>query len=89
MTQAVRARGSVRVALAAGAACVWAQLTLPRAAAQSDGARAASSSPAPHVDSAHVRTRVSMRRVNFYVDTAVVLHIRHLDGTMRSKNGGP
>jgi hypothetical protein len=30
-----------------------------------------------------------MRRVNFYVDTAVVLHIHHLDGTMRSKKGGP
>ncbi len=30
-----------------------------------------------------------MRHVDFYVDTAVVLHIRHLDGTMRSKEGGP
>ncbi|HMA00851.1 MAG TPA: hypothetical protein VKP02_00695, partial [Gemmatimonadaceae bacterium] len=89
MTQAARTRGSVRVALAAGVVCASAPLTLPHAAAQSDGARAASTSPAPHADSAHVRTRVSMRRVNFYVDTAVVLHIRHLDGTMRSKNGGP
>jgi hypothetical protein len=30
-----------------------------------------------------------MRNVDFFVDTAVVLHIRHLDGTMRSKEGGP
>lgn len=30
-----------------------------------------------------------MRHVDFYVDTAVVLHIRHLDGRMRSKEGGP
>lgn len=89
MTQATRTRGSVRVALAAGVVCASAPLTLPHSAAQSDGARAVSSLPAPHADSAHVRTRVSMRRVNFYVDTAVVLHIRHLDGTMRSKNGGP
>jgi len=43
----------------------------------------------PRTDTAHARTRVSMRHVDFYVDTAVVLHIRHLDGTMRSKEGGP
>jgi hypothetical protein len=30
-----------------------------------------------------------MRHVDFYVDSEVVLHIRHLDGTMRSKDGGP
>jgi hypothetical protein len=30
-----------------------------------------------------------MRRVDFYLDTAVVLHIRSLDGVMRSKQGGP
>jgi hypothetical protein len=35
------------------------------------------------------RTHVSMRNVDFYVDPEVVLHIRHLDGTMRAKNGGP
>jgi hypothetical protein len=40
-------------------------------------------------DSVHPRTRVSMRHVDYYADTAVVLHIRHLDGTMRSKDGGP
>ena len=40
-------------------------------------------------DSVHPPTRVSMRHVDFYVDTAVVLHIRHLDGAMRSKEGGP
>ena len=39
-------------------------------------------------DSVHPRTRVSMRHVDFYLDSAVVLHIRHLDGTMRSKEGG-
>ena len=30
-----------------------------------------------------------MRNVDFFVDSAVVLHIRRLDGTMRSKEGGP
>ncbi|HEV7705019.1 MAG TPA: hypothetical protein VGO46_12040 [Gemmatimonadaceae bacterium] len=45
-------------------------------------------SPA-HADSVRPRTRVSMRHVDFYVDSEVVLHIRHLDGTMRSKDGGP
>lgn len=34
-------------------------------------------------------TRVLMRNVNFYVDPQVVLHIRELHGTMRSKTGGP
>ncbi|MBK5187920.1 MAG: hypothetical protein JJD97_06710, partial [Gemmatimonadaceae bacterium] len=32
---------------------------------------------------------MSMRHVDFYVDTDVVLHIRHLDGAMRSKEAGP
>lgn len=48
----------------------------------------APASSAKH-DSAHATTRVSMRHVDFYVDTNVVLHIRHLDGSMRSKKGGP
>jgi hypothetical protein len=43
----------------------------------------------PAHDTARVKTRVSMRHVDFYVDTAIVLDIRHLDGTMRSKEGGP
>jgi hypothetical protein len=34
-------------------------------------------------------TRVRMREVDFYVDPEVVLHIRRLEGTMRSKAGGP
>ena len=34
-------------------------------------------------------TRVLMRNVNFYVDPNIVLHIRELRGTMRSKVGGP
>ena len=34
-------------------------------------------------------TRVAMRNVNFYVAPDVVLRIRHLQGTMRSKDGGP
>jgi hypothetical protein len=49
----------------------------------------AAPSAAPHRDSTHGVTRVSMRHVDFYVDTNVVLHIRHLDGTMKSKEGGP
>ncbi len=59
----------------AGAGLLWAlALVNPgRGAAKSDG----------------VRTRVSMRHVNFYVDSQVVLHIHHLDGTMRSKKSGP
>jgi hypothetical protein len=44
---------------------------------------------APSHDTARAQTRVSMRHVDFYVDSQVVLHIRHLDGTMRAKNGGP
>ena len=52
-------------------------------------AQAATITPAPHRDSVHATTRVSMRHVDFYVDTNVVLHIRKLDGTMRSKEGGP
>lgn len=42
----------------------------------------------PRRDSARSTTRVSMRHVDFYVDTNIVLHIRRLDGTMRSKEGG-
>ena len=45
-------------------------------------------SPA-RADTARATTRVSMRHVDFYVDSAVVLHIRQLEGTMRSKAGGP
>jgi len=52
-------------------------------------AHEAATTPAPRGDSAHAATRVSMRHVDFYVDTNVVLHIRQLDGTMRSKEGGP
>jgi hypothetical protein len=43
----------------------------------------------PGIDTVHATTRVSMRHVDFYVDSAVVLHIRQLEGTMRSKRGGP
>lgn len=47
----------------------------------------------PPVALAHVPpgsvTRVSMRNVDFYVDPDVVLRIRNLRGTMRSKGGGP
>jgi hypothetical protein len=83
-----------------GVGAPWTALALISfacASAQSKSERAAVAAPvgapdsatAPRADSAPVRTRVSMRRVNFYVDTAVVLHIHHLDGTMRSKKGGP
>lgn len=34
-------------------------------------------------------TRVQMQNVDFYVDREIPLRIRHLTGTMRSKNGGP
>ena len=54
-----------------------------------DARDAISESPPPHADTVRATTRVSMRHVDFYVDSAVVLHIRHLDGTMRSKAGGP
>ncbi len=47
--------------------------------------RAASLAPAIGEDG----TRVLMRNVDFYVDPEVVLHIRQLHGTMRSKSGGP
>jgi len=89
MPPIVHARGVIRAMVGLCVLCACALLALRGAAAQSDGARPSGSAPAKHADSARVRTRVSMRRVNFYVDTAVVLHIRHLDGTMRSKNGGP
>jgi hypothetical protein len=98
MLERMRTRGLFRASI--GVCVPWAVLALITcgcASAQSKGERASAagavaapvSASAPHADSAHVRTRVSMRRVNFYVDTAVVLHIRHLDGTMRSKKGGP
>jgi len=98
MLQRMRIERASRGSLGAGVS--WAMLALFAcgcAAAQSKRAPEAVAAPAPapagvtsaHRDSASVRTRVSMRRVNFYVDTAVVLHIHHLDGTMRSKKGGP
>jgi hypothetical protein len=34
-------------------------------------------------------TQVEMRNVDFYVDPEIVLHIRRLQGTMHSKQGGP
>ncbi|HEY8311061.1 MAG TPA: hypothetical protein VIG47_10925, partial [Gemmatimonadaceae bacterium] len=37
----------------------------------------------------HGVTRVAMRNVDFYVDPNIVLRIRDLHGTMRSKTGGP
>ncbi|HEY8795050.1 MAG TPA: hypothetical protein VIM15_08885 [Gemmatimonadaceae bacterium] len=86
----LRPRGAARLLagvalLALIASLVALSVLRPRdARAASDDARRT-----PRTDSAHVRTRVSMRHVDFYVDTAVVLHIRHLDGTMRSKEGGP
>ncbi len=43
----------------------------------------------PRNDSSRAITRVSMRHVDFSVDTNDVLHIRHLDGVVRSKKGGP
>jgi hypothetical protein len=93
MLQRIRARGLCGAIVGTGILGALALTTLACASAQSGSERAPAASPdsapATHSDSAPVRTRVSMRRVNFYVDTAVVLHIRHLDGTMRSKKGGP
>jgi hypothetical protein len=89
MLQIARTRGLLRAVMGVGVPWAVALFAVCRAAAQSDGVRAPGAAPAPHADSAHPRTRVSMRRVNFYVDSEVVLHIHHLDGTMRSKNGGP
>lgn len=63
-----------------------------RVSAEGEPAMAARAVPDPaaaHHDSAHAPTRVSMRHVDFYVDRAIVLHIRQLDGVMRSKEGGP
>src|SRR3569832_646306 len=98
MLQRMERRGLFRVSLGAGVP--WAMLALITsgcASAQAKSGRAAAAGPVAPPDSAFaargdivsVRTRVSMRRVNFYVDTAVVLHIHHLDGSMRSKKGGP
>ncbi|HEY2896046.1 MAG TPA: hypothetical protein VGJ12_02830, partial [Gemmatimonadaceae bacterium] len=94
MLERVRARGVVRAIIGLGALWGIALTTFACASAQAGSERApvaatSDTTPAAHGDTAPVRTRVSMRRVNFYVDTAVVLHIRHLDGTMRSKKGGP
>jgi hypothetical protein len=91
MLQRVRTRGLVRATGGVGALCALALIAFGCASAQSEAAPPAvpAAAPAPRADSAHVRTGVSMRRVNFYVDSEVVLHIHHLDGTMRSKKGGP
>jgi hypothetical protein len=89
MLQSVRTRRLSRTSAGVAALCALALIASHRASAQSDGGHTSKTGPAPHADPARVRTRVSMRRVDFYVDTQVVLHIRHLDGTMRSKEGGP
>jgi hypothetical protein len=89
MLQIVRFRRLFRTLTGAGALGALVLTAAGCAAAQSEAAPTSTAAPAPHADSAPVRTRVSMRRVNFYVDSEVVLHIRHLDGTMRSKKGGP
>ena len=95
MVQRVRTRGLIRALGSVGVLSALALLSHGCAAARSETPPAAApaavpaAAPAPRADSAHVRTGVSMRRVNFYVDSEVVLHIHHLDGTMRSKKGGP
>jgi hypothetical protein len=55
---------------------------------------AADSATAPRGPTAEVRvptqpTQVEMKNVYFHVDEDIALRIRHLRGTMRSKNGGP
>ena len=93
MLTSVRTRGLFRATIGAGVLWALILISISCASAQSRSARAPAAgrdtTPAARSESAGVRTRVSMRRVNFYVDSAVVLHIRHLDGTMRSKKGGP
>ena len=42
-----------------------------------------------HADSALPPTRLQMENVDFYVDPQLPLRIRRLDGTIRSRNGGP
>jgi len=66
---------------------LWAALLHLVPVADSPGASPVA--PPAHADTAHAITRVSMRHVDFYVDSEVILHIRHLDGRMRSKAGGP
>jgi hypothetical protein len=41
------------------------------------------------VEAAGEQTQVAMRNVDFYVDTGIVLRVRHLRGTMRSLRAGP
>ena len=81
-------RGSaVAVVLALGGVVAGATIILHRPPS-------ALASPPVHRDSPPATTpppatRVAMRDVDFFVDPQVVLHIRRLDGTMRSKDGGP
>lgn len=79
--------------LGVGSLSAVALLTYPPAArARTQASLPAAATPPSHDSTrapARVPTRVSMRHVDFYVDTAVVLHIRNLDGVMRSKEGGP
>jgi hypothetical protein len=74
--------------------CAWqagGTRALPQAPETSQASHADTAAPSRTgpPDSTRPITRTSMRHVDFYVDTAVVLHIRHLDGRMRSKEGGP
>lgn len=60
------------------------------AVATSRSPRAASTTPPPaDAPAASAPTRVAMRNVRFYVAPDVVLHIRRLDGSMQSRDGGP
>jgi hypothetical protein len=90
MLHSMCTRKVIRARLELRALCALAFVGPGCVSAQANGARASTSAPAARSDSAHAaRTRVSMRRIDFYVDTSIVLHIHHLDGTMRSKAGGP
>lgn len=42
----------------------------------------------PRANGAAGPTHVGMRNVDLYVDPEIVLHIRHMRGTLRSRNGG-
>jgi hypothetical protein len=61
-------------------------LVLVAARTPSNGQKTDVPEPHPAADST---TRVQMQNVDFFVDAQIPLRIRHLKGTMRSREGGP
>ena len=89
MSFAAHARALRLPTLGVAVLCAVGPFQPPRDMRAHDPTRATKVPAASPRDSVHARTRVSMRHVDFYLDTSVILHIRHLDGTMRSKTNGP